>query len=106
MADLSSALEKFFSAASVKTEPFVGTILDVKLENVARQDQPEDVKPVVYFKEDSRGLAINKRRYTALESFFGSRDTDKWIGKRIRLVFDPNVTFKGQQVGGIALQKC
>lgn len=105
MADLSSSLERFFSAASVKAEPITLTILNAKVEKVSKEGEPVQQRPALYFKEDSRALVLNKSRYRTLTALFGTPDTDKWAGKKIKLVFNPDILFKGQPVGGISVTR-
>ena len=42
-------------------------------------------KPVLYFKEDTRGLVLNVENRTELAARFG-RDTQAWAGKKITLI--------------------
>jgi hypothetical protein len=100
--DISASFERFFSSASVKEAPITVTITDVKQTEIKKQDQPAEVKWTLFFDEDPRGLTLNKDRYLTMVQLFG-KDTDDWIGKQIKLIFDPKVKFKGQYVGGVAI---
>lgn len=57
-------------------------------------------KIVLYFKETSKGLVLNKTNATTLTKLFGSDDTDDWIDRRCRLVAT-DVEFKGDMMRGI-----
>jgi hypothetical protein len=100
--DISSSFERFFSAASVKDADIDLTITDVKQVEIKKQDSPAEVKWTLFFDTDPRGLTLNRDRYLTMCQLFG-KDTDDWIGKQIKLVFDPKVVFKGNRVGGVAI---
>jgi hypothetical protein len=73
---------------------------------VTQEDMPGDAggqRWVLSFKELEKGLVLNTTAIRVLEKAFGS-DSDDWIGKRVVLYADPNVSFKGQVVGGLRLR--
>lgn len=43
--------------------------------------------------------------WNQIEAVTGQNDTDRWIGHRIELYVDPNVTFKGKTVKAIRIRK-
>lgn len=57
-------------------------------------DTPEGVKFV----------RINATRETELVELFGPR-AKEWLGKKIRLWFDPSIKFGGKRVGGVRIKK-
>lgn len=103
MADYSSFFSSYFKAEDVQEAPRVVTIKSVGYEDVGR-DENKDKKLVMRVDEDERGLTLNKTRYLDLAEMFGSKDSDKWIGKKVKLIFDPSIKFGGRKVGGIACQ--
>lgn len=76
--------------------PQVMTIRTVAMEEVGRGD----ARWVVYFNENTKGIVLNVTKIKQLEATFGD-DTDRWIGKRIKVMNDPTVMMGQQVVGGI-----
>jgi hypothetical protein len=84
--------------------PMLATIERFEEENVAREDQPEDLKWVMYFENNEKGLVMNTTNLQLAAKAFGTEETDDWIGKQIVLYHDPNVSFGGKLVGGIRVR--
>lgn len=103
MPDFSHLLSKTFRKEDVIPGSKTLTIKEVAQETVGQGDNSEE-KPVAYFEEDPRGLVLNQTKYNILSDAFGSRDTDKWIGKRITLFYDKDVMLRGKRVGAIAVE--
>jgi hypothetical protein len=82
-------------------EDRVMTIKGVKLEDMPGDDGQQ--KWVLYFREDAKGMALNVTSIRVLEKAFGD-DSDMWVGKRVMLYVDPNVSFGGRVVGGLRLR--
>lgn len=80
------------------------TIREVKIENVAMENQPADNKPVMYFHEHNKGMVLNKTNANLVVHYLGTDDTEQWIGKQIVLFDDPSVQFKGEMTGGIRVR--
>jgi hypothetical protein len=94
---------KFWRAADVQgVAPMVFTISSVTEELLGRGAH-QDVKCFLWFVEHLKGLQLNKSRVRVLEAAYGP-DSDLWVGKRVRLSFDPTVEFGGRAVGGVKLQ--
>jgi hypothetical protein len=104
MPDRTSLYNDFFKAEDFKGQSRVVTIESEEPTNFAREGEPPDMRSVLYIKEDERGLPLNKTRYRELSEIFGTPNTDKWIGGRIEVFFDPDVKFGGRKVGGIAVR--
>lgn len=93
---------KFWRARDVEgAPPVVLTISDVTEELLGR-GLHKDVKCFLWFQESPKGLQLNKTRVTILETAFGP-DSEMWVGKRVKLSFDPTVEFGGRAVGGVKL---
>lgn len=75
------------------------TFKAVKQHNVGKDDQPE-MKWCAEFVE-SKPLVLNSTNLALIEKALGSDDSDDWIGKKIVLFNDENVSFGGQVTGGI-----
>lgn len=78
------------------------TISDVELREFKKEESIEK-KLILSFKETDMGLTLNITNMETLKDSFGS-ETDDWIGKKIRLVIDPNVRFQGKKQGGIRIK--
>jgi len=80
------------------------TIAKIEQQNVAMEDQPPEMKWVVYFHEVEKGMPFNWTNIQLTAKAVGSEETDDWIGKKIVLYEDPNVSFGGKLVGGIRVR--
>lgn len=77
------------------------TIREVQMETIG-QGQDADEKPVVYFEETEKGLALNKTNANTISGLHGG-DTDYWTGKKITL-FSTEVDFQGRQTLAIRIR--
>lgn len=84
--------------------PVLATIERFEQENVARDDQPEDMKWVMYFSDNEKGLVMNSTNLQLAAIAFGTQETDEWIGRQLVLYHDPNVSFGGKLVGGVRVR--
>ena len=84
---------KYFRADDLKGRRRTLTIDHVQDEELGRGHDATE-KPVVYFREDPRGLALNKTNAVSIQVNLGSEDYDDWTGKTITLypttTRDPN----------------
>ena len=80
-------------------EDQICTIKDIRLEEMQGSN---DTKWVLYFDEHAKGMVLNTTTIRVLEKAFGD-DSDSWIGKRVKVYVDPNVSFQGRVVGGLRL---
>lgn len=69
----------------------------VKVEEIGKDKQ---MKPVLYFKDQEKGFVCNKTNANTIAKALGSRDTDEWIGKTIRL-YSTEVQFGDEMVESI-----
>lgn len=81
------------------------TIRELKHENVAGENQPEEMRYIMFFKEAQKGLVLNWTNIQLAAQICGSEDTDDWTGKAIQLYEDPSISFGGKIVGGVRLRK-
>lgn len=91
---------KYLSAADLKGREFHLTITEVIEEEIGRSKEP---KPVVYFKEAKKGLALNKTNWSAIEKALGSDETDDWTGGRITL-YPSETSYEGETVDCIRVR--
>jgi hypothetical protein len=83
-----------------------GEDLLVTLKSVSLEDMPGDAgeqRWVLFFEELDKGLVLNTTTIRVLEKAFGSH-SDDWMGQKTTLYVDPNVSFRGQVVGGLRLR--
>jgi hypothetical protein len=80
------------------------TIRDFQQVNVAAKGEPEEVKWTMTFDEFEKPLVLNSTNIKLAENALGSDDTDDWIGKKIIVYSEPNISFGGKLVGGIRIK--
>lgn len=83
----------------------LATITGCIRKNVAMEGTDPEEKWCLTFQELDKPLVLNATNIQLCEQVCGSDDTDHWIGKRIVLYTDPNVSFAGKIVGGIRIRK-
>lgn len=84
--------------------PKLATVKAIGQYNVAMQGDSPEMKWGMSFQELERPLILNTTNLRIMESITGSDDTDDWIGKKIVLYNDPNVSFGGNLTGGIRIR--
>ena len=100
MAKVSEMIVSKFLRKEDFDEDRVLTIKGVKLEDVGNQGEQ---RWVVHFREVDKGMVLNITSIRVLEGAYGD-DSDGWIGKRVMVYVDPNVSFQGRVVGGLRLR--
>lgn len=80
------------------------TIAGVKQANVAMQGADPEMKWTLSFQELDKPMVLNSTNIHACAKACNSEDTDEWIGKKVVLFEDPNVSFAGRVTGGIRLR--
>lgn len=81
------------------------TIKDIEHKNVARDDEPDEMKWILSFREFEKGMVLNSTNINALGKACGSDDTDDWVNKEIVVYVDPNVGYAGKTTGGLRIKK-
>ena len=81
------------------------TIAGCSLHNVAMEGAAPDPKWCLTFHELDKPLVLNSTNIQVCAQICESEDTDHWMGKKIVLYTDPNVTYAGKLVGGIRVRK-
>jgi hypothetical protein len=85
-------------------EDRIMTIRGVRLEDMPADARSEaNQKWVLYFREEQKGMALSITTIRVLEQAYGP-DSDHWIGNRVMVYVDPNVSFAGKIVGGLRLR--
>lgn len=101
MAKVSDMIQSKFLRKEDFEEDRVLTIKGVKLEDMPGDDGQQ--KWVLYFREEPKGMALNITTIRVLEQAYGG-DSDQWIGNKVKVYVDPNVSFGGKIVGGLRLR--
>lgn len=105
MALVKDMIQSKYLAKADFDEDQVCTIKGVKQENLAKDDQAEELRWVLYFRDAPvpKGMVMNVTTIRVLEQAFGG-DTDHWVGNKVVVYVDPNVSFGGKVVGGLRLR--
>ncbi len=80
------------------------TVESIDQHNVAKDGADPEMKWCMSFTECEKPLVLNSTNIQLCQNVFGSDDTDDWVGKRIVLYSDPNVSYQGKLVGGIRVR--
>jgi len=81
------------------------TITGSEAKNMAWQGEEEDMKWVLYFKEEVKGFVVsNLINQDSLIQIMGTDDLHKWVGKQVVLFVNPDVEHKGRRTGGIRVR--
>ena len=80
------------------------TINGLRQANVALDDQPEEMKWTMFFKELDKPMVLNSTNIQLLCKVLDTDETDEWIGKEIVVFNDQNVSFGGKITGGIRIR--
>lgn len=79
------------------------TIKAIQVDDIQIPNSPKTMrKPVIVFEKAQKALTLNSTNRAALVRLFGA--LENWPGKRIKLVADPTVKFKGQETGGLRIK--
>ena len=80
------------------------TVVTVSGVSSKKFDDPPEKKLVLHFEEMEKTLVANKTNLRIATDYFGSSETDDWIGKKIVVYDDANIFFAGKKTGGLRLR--
>lgn len=80
------------------------TIKGLHQENMSKEGMPEELRWVMDFQETDKPLVLNSTNGQICASILKSEETDNWIGHKIVLYDDPNISFAGKLTGGIRVR--
>lgn len=82
------------------------TIRGIAQENVAKEGAEEEKKWCVYFNEFEKPLVLNSTNGQAIAKITGHEDDIEktWLGAKVVLYDDPNVSYAGKVTGGIRIR--
>lgn len=92
---------KYLKKDDCGEDGILAIICNLKQENVAMENKPEELKWILYFDGNIKPLVLNATNTSLIEKALGSDETDDWIGKSIVLFNDENVSFGGEITGGV-----
>jgi hypothetical protein len=92
---------RFLKASDFEDGDRALTIADIRSERVGQGAQADD-KWVLFFKEEEKGLVLNKTNTTIIAKLYGD-DTDDWFGKPVTL-YATEVQFKDDMVDAIRVR--
>jgi hypothetical protein len=88
---------KYLKAADLGTaEPIV------TIERVAMEELGDETKAVVYFKDKTKGVVLNKTNWNSIVEISGEDDCDDWAGTRIKL-YVAKVEYQGKRMPAIRI---
>jgi hypothetical protein len=94
--------DDLFPSAFLKASDFDEGPRTLVVDKITRQELGDEMKPVVYFRNTSRGLVLNKVNGGALRGLYGS-DTDGWLGQPVE-AYSTTTEFGGKIVPCIRLR--
>jgi hypothetical protein len=80
------------------------TITSLTQENVAADGAEETLKYCLHFEELERPMVLNSTNGQLIAKILGSEESDDWVGKKVVLYADPNISFGGKITGGIRVR--
>lgn len=83
--------------------PKIVTISGIQQVNLAKDNEAKKIRFALTFEELDKPLVMNKTNIKRCAKACNSEETDEWVGKKIKLYFDEEVEFGGEQVGGIRI---
>ena len=95
---------KYLKKEDVGEDGTVVTVASFEKVNVAIQGDPAEYRWTMRFEEFDKPMVLNSTNIKLCEKALGSDDTDHWIGKKIVVFNDPNVSFGKELVGGIRVR--
>jgi hypothetical protein len=94
---------KYLSKADLPV-PVIATIKGVNSDQFqAAGSRAPETRWLLWFAELPKALKLNATNIRILEAGFGP-ESDRWIGRRVRVFVDMSIQMAGQTVGGIRLQ--
>lgn len=92
---------RYLKSADIGEQDLVLTIKAVEVEDMVN-DNGTERKPVLYFREVSKGLVLNRTNADVISQLYGPA-IDSWPGKQIMLYLT-EVTFRGKTSLGIRVR--
>lgn len=103
------ANSRFLTKDDVGYDGIIVTISHLTVENVARQNEPVEMCPVMHFLEDCKPMVLKPVNANLVAAATGIKDqaaieAGAWANHQIILFHDPSVMMAGKAVGGIRVR--
>ena len=85
-------------------KPLLATIDHYEEHDMAPDGQPEDIRFVIFWKEQIKPMSLNVTNGELIAQIAGSRNLDDWDGVQVVLFRDPSIAYAGKIVGGIRVR--
>jgi len=85
--------------------PRLLTIKRIEVHNVAKDTEPKQERPIMFFEEMDKPMVVNSTNLKRCAKAMASEETDDWVGRKIVLYTDEDVEFGGEIVGGLRLRR-
>lgn len=85
-------------------KPGLLTVSRFENTNVAPENEPKEMKWVVFFEECEQGMVLSVTNLQLIKAATGTNDPDEAVGKKIVVYVDPTVSFGGKIVGGLRIR--
>ena len=95
---------RFLKKEDVGEDGTVVVVQEVEQVNVANKDQAPEYRWTMKFRQFEKPMVMNSTNIKLAEKALGSDDTADWIGKKLIVYNDPNITFGKDLVGGIRIK--
>lgn len=91
---------KYLTKADV-IPPVLVTIRSYEQVNVAKEGVDAEMRWALHFDEADKPMVVNSTNGQIIAAITKSEDFDGWIGHKIVLFNDPNISYQGRLTGGI-----
>ncbi len=95
---------KYLKATDFDESGTVMTILTVRREAIKNREGKDELKPILYFRNEDKGLVLNKTNANKLTKLFKSSDTDDWTDQPVCL-YRTEVQFGADTVDAIRMKQ-
>jgi hypothetical protein len=96
--------ERKFLGQSDVGKAVLWTVHGVEKVNTAKEDAEPVMKWAMNFGESDKPMVLNSTNIQLCEKIFSSDDTDHWVGKKLVVYVDPNVSYGGKITGGLRVR--
>ena len=95
---------KFLKKEDFGTQGKNVTIERLDQEDVSMQDQPADMKFVLFFQGFEKGMVLNWTNTQLVAQVTGSEETEDWKGRQLNVYEDPTIAYAGKLIGGLRVR--
>jgi len=95
----------YLKQSDFNEDGFIVTVKHIKHENLAKENEPTEMKFVLFFAEFEKGLVLNSTNITSLAKACNSDNTDEWLGQEVIVYVDANVNYGGKTTGGLRIKR-